>query len=86
MLHGDQALNAIQDELKAMIKLNVWEPQCVDEEMMNSIKDTLIRSKMFVKEKYSADGSFEKLKARLPGSWWAYARPQQSAICLQLLR
>jgi len=63
-LFGKEAIKAILLELQQMIDKSVWmpiEPQVLS----NSKTKKIIRSFMFLKEKFFADGSFEKLKARL---------------------
>ena len=47
-----------------MIDKKVWEPVCVKGLSMEE-KHRIIRSSMFLKEKFLASGDFEKLKARL---------------------
>ncbi len=57
---GDIAKDAMTQELQSILDYN-----CFDIVPPNDAKGKLIRSKMFLKEKFSADGQFEKLKARL---------------------
>ena len=58
------AIEAIDLELQQMIQMNVFRPIHRHEEV--HLKKP-IRSHMFLKEKYDADGTFDKLKARLVG-------------------
>lgn len=61
---GDAALSVIEKELGQMIKKKVWAP--VDlKGLSGEEKQRIIRSSMFLKEKFLASGEFEKLKARL---------------------
>ena len=66
-INGQNAKQAIEKELKQMIDRQVWE--YVREKDITRIKQktNIIRSSMFFKEKYLANGEFEKLKARLAG-------------------
>ena len=58
------ALPAISKELKQMLDKGVWEPVHWDR-MTEQEKSETIPSSMFMKEKYYADGKFEKVKGRL---------------------
>ena len=61
---GDGAKEVILAELNQMIQKSVWtpiHPKTLSEEERSKI----IRSSMFLKEKYLANGDFENLKARL---------------------
>lgn len=61
---GDDARSVINQELMQMITKRVWTP--VHEDTLGiQDKQRIIRSSMFIREKFSATGSFEKLKARL---------------------
>ena len=61
---GDAAVSVIEKELRQMIDKKVWEP--VDVKGLSwEEKKRIIRSSMFLKEKFLASGEFEKLKARL---------------------
>jgi hypothetical protein len=64
MEHGQAAEDSVRKELQQMIDKQVWHP--VDKKSLNDkqIKG-IIRSSMFLKEKYDSTGKFEKLKARL---------------------
>jgi len=57
----DKALSAIFKELSQLVAKKVWLP--ASEELKKRKK--AIRSFMFLKDKFRADGSFDKLKARL---------------------
>ena len=61
---GDAALSVIEKELKQMIDKKVWAPVSVNDLSVEE-KHRIIRSNMFLKEKFLASGEFEKLKARL---------------------
>ena len=61
---GDAAVSVIQKEPQQMIDKKVWEPVCVKGLSMEE-KHRIIRSSMFLKEKFLASGDFEKRKARL---------------------
>ena len=63
-LYGKKAHEAIKAELQQMIDRGVWLP-IKPEELSKQKFKKIIRSSMFLKEKYNASGSFEKLKARL---------------------
>ena len=61
---GDAAVSVIEKELRQMINKKVWAP--VDlRQMSREEKHRIIRSSMFLKEKFLASGDFEKLKTRL---------------------
>jgi acyl-CoA synthetase (AMP-forming)/AMP-acid ligase II len=58
------AMHAITSELKQMLSKKVWTP--VDSRKLTvDQRRSIIRSSMFIKEKFDANGVFEKLKARL---------------------
>lgn len=60
----EPAVKAIVKELLSLCDKNAWTP--VDTSTLTRQQcRKIIRSSMFIKEKYLADGSFEKLKARL---------------------
>jgi hypothetical protein len=61
---GDKAMDAIRKELKQMIDKGVWHPVRIKDLTLQQRK-SIIRSSMFLKEKYDSTGKFEKLKARL---------------------
>jgi hypothetical protein len=61
---GNKALKSIYAELKQMHEKNVWTPVSPKKvKTRHMIK--VIRSSMFLKEKYTPTGEFDKLKARL---------------------
>ena len=61
---GDIAVESIKKEMKQMCEKEVWEGV-----LINSLsplqKKSIITSSMFLKDKYTADGKFDKLKSRL---------------------
>ena len=61
---GDIAVQSVAKEMQQMCEKGVWEGVS-----MNSLTDTqenkIISSSMFLKDKYHADGKFDKLKSRL---------------------
>ena len=61
---GDAALSVIEKELKQMIDKKVWGPVDVNRLSWEE-KPRIIRSSMLLKEKFLANGEFEKMKARL---------------------
>ena len=61
---GVVAVDSIKSELKQMCDKNVWEGVTY-ESLTQQQKQKIISSSMFLKEKYTADGMFEKLKSRL---------------------
>lgn len=62
--YREPAFKAILKELKQMRDKGVFEP-VYKERLSNLQLKKIIRSFMFLKEKFRADGSFDKLKARL---------------------
>jgi Reverse transcriptase (RNA-dependent DNA polymerase) len=61
---GEEAERVIMKELNQMITKRVWTP--IDGKRLTAEeRSRVIRSSMFLKEKYLASGEFEKLKARL---------------------
>jgi hypothetical protein len=60
----EPAIKAIVKELYTLHVKGVWEPVDISALKMSE-RRRIIRSSMFIKEKYRGDGSFEKLKARL---------------------
>ena len=62
--HGDSAIDAARKELKQMIDQHVWEPVRI-QTLNISQRKKIIRSFMFLKEKFLPDGTFDKLKMRL---------------------
>lgn len=65
-MYHDAALTAIGNELQQMIDMNVWQP-VNKKNLTPNKKRSYIPAIMFLKEKFKADGKFEKLKARLAG-------------------
>ena len=61
---GKDAETVIQKELSQMIAKKVWTPIDI-RGLSYEEKSWIIRSSMFLKEKFRASGEFEKLKARL---------------------
>ena len=61
---GDSAKVVIMSELKQMIQKAVWTPILANT-LTEKQRLGVIRSSMFLKEKFLANGDFEKLKARL---------------------
>ena len=61
---GKDAEYVILKELEQMIEKKVWTPVNV-QKLPREEKARIIRSSMFLKEKFLASGEFEKLKARL---------------------
>jgi hypothetical protein len=64
-LHPDPAKRAIIMELKQMIEKKVWTP-VHRSKLSYDLRHGVIRSSMFLKEKFLPSGAFEKLKARRP--------------------
>ena len=62
--YGKDAYAAIRKELQQMVDRNVWLP-VKPEDLSKRKYKRIIRSSMFLKEKFLANGDFEKLKARL---------------------
>ena len=62
-LYPERAEEAIKKELSGLIKMKTFSPISPSEARTSQTKQ--IRTFMFLKEKYKADGSFDKLKARL---------------------
>ena len=61
---GEEAERVILKELAQMVNKNVWTP--IDGRLLTAEeRRSIIRSSMFLKEKYLASGEFDKLKARL---------------------
>lgn len=63
-MYGKDAYAAIRNELQQMVDRNVWLP-VKPEDLSRRRYKRIIRSSMFLKEKFLANGNFEKLKARL---------------------
>lgn len=63
-LFGRKAMEALAKELLQLHDRNVFEPVKVSKLSYKQLK-AIIRSKIFLKEKYLSNGEFDKLKARL---------------------
>ena len=62
--YGDKGVDAVKEELSQMIDKKVW--SYIDYySLSKQQKKDVIRSMIFLKEKYDSTGAFEKLKARL---------------------
>ena len=69
--HGmDKTVDTLKTELKQMLSKKVWRPEYWNL-LTSEEKRSVIRSSLFLKEKYDAAGLFQKLKARLVagGNW-----------------
>jgi len=62
---GEPANAAIRAELQQMLERQVWTPVRQADVFKSESKQKIISSSMFIKEKFKADGTFEKVKARL---------------------
>jgi hypothetical protein len=63
--HGlDRTMEVLKKEMSQMLDKKVWSPEHW-ESLPYADKCAVIASSIFLKEKYFADGSFDKLKARL---------------------
>jgi hypothetical protein len=60
----DEAKRVIEAELRQMLDKGVWTPVHVHQ-LDDKARRTIIRSSMFLKDKFLASGDYEKLKARL---------------------
>lgn len=61
---GKEAMPVIMKELQQMLDRGVWHPVMYDT-LSRAQKTGIIRSSMFLKDKYHASGAFDKFKARL---------------------
>ena len=61
---GDIAVDSIRKEMQRMCVKNVWEGVLVDS-LTPTQRNNIITSSMFLKDKYTAEGKFDKLKSRL---------------------
>jgi hypothetical protein len=61
---GEIAVDSIKKELQQMCDKDVWEGVHTDS-LSYTEKKRIITSSMFLKDKYTADGKFDKLKSRL---------------------
>ena len=64
---GDEARPVILAELKQMMEKHVWHGVLVSN-LTRDERDKVIRCSMFLKEKFTASGEYDKLKARLVAS------------------
>ena len=62
--YGEDARKVILSELQQMVDKRVWTPVNMSK-MSREKRRSIIRSSMFLKEKFISTGAFEKLKARL---------------------
>jgi hypothetical protein len=63
-LFGNAAEQAVAKEIQAMMAKEVFEPIDI-RKLSKTERRAIIRSSIFLKEKFKPDGSFDKLKARL---------------------
>ena len=63
-LFGNAAEQAVAKEIQSMMSKEVFEPVDI-KKLSKPERAAIIRSSIFLKEKFKADGSFDKLKARL---------------------
>jgi len=78
-LYGEQAKSSVRKEVEAMIEKDVFEP--LDARNLSyKQKRSAIRSFMFLKEKFKADGSFDKLKSRLTANGKTQCRAEVEAM------
>ena len=61
---GEAARTAIAGELTQLMSIPAWEPVNTGD-ISTAQREKIIRTHMFLKDKHKADGSFDKLKARL---------------------
>jgi hypothetical protein len=61
--YGEIAIESVKNEIKQAIEKKIWHP--VTKEYMNRHRSKVIRSFMFVKQKYTSQGKIDKLKSRL---------------------
>jgi hypothetical protein len=64
--HGIKAISVINLELQQLLDKKVFSPVHINS-LSSSEKMNIIRSSMFIKEKFLSTGGFDKLKARLVG-------------------
>jgi hypothetical protein len=62
--YGDKAVDSVIKELRQMEAKEVWCPVRVSD-LSRDQRKRIIRSYLFIREKYDASGSFDKLKSRL---------------------
>ena len=64
-LYGEEkTTEVLRSELQQMLSKDVWEPVCW-EYLTEAERKSIIRSSLFLKEKFTASGVFDKLRARL---------------------
>ena len=61
---GDEARESISKELRQLWEKKAWTPVDV-KKMPSSVRRAVIRSSMFLKQKFDAEGNHDKLKSRL---------------------
>lgn len=59
-----ETVEAVKKELRQMLDMKVWHP-VIKNDLSKTQRKKIIRSFMFMKEKFLANGAFDKLKARL---------------------
>jgi hypothetical protein len=64
--YGDRAGAVIRDEMQNMLTREVWHP-VLRSNLTGAQAKAIIRSSMFIKEKLTPQGVFDKLKARIVG-------------------
>ena len=62
--HGDTAVESITKEIRQLWEKNAWTP-VMKKEIPQEDRSRIIRSFMFLKEKFTAEGLMDKLKSRL---------------------
>ena len=60
----DKTIDELRREVQQMLTKHVWQPVLWDY-LTDEERKSVIKSSMFLKEKFAADGKFDKLKARL---------------------
>jgi hypothetical protein len=63
-MFGNAAEQAVAKEVQSMMSKDVFEPVDI-KKLTKSERSAIIRSSIFLKEKFKSDGTFDKLKARL---------------------
>ena len=61
---GDEARESISKELKQLWEKRVWTPVDV-KKLSSNVRRSIIRSSMFLKQKFDSEGNHDKLKSRL---------------------
>ena len=62
--YADEAVKSIYHELRSLLGYDVWEPIQANTDIKD-IKEYLVPSKLFLKDKFKPNGEFDKLKSRL---------------------